>query len=118
LFRIAVFDDPSLEITGHENLRYTTEKAVCVDVSHNPRVLFHVQKCLNVGISAIRQSRSEDVRQGRLTRDEGGSGIGKMELFEIMRATGASLYIEELDDGRGFTKRVSVRFDGNGEFVR
>jgi len=48
--------------------------------------------------------------------DEGGSGIGMMEVFEIMRGTGASLYIEKLDDGRGFTKRVSVRFDGVGEY--
>ena len=40
-----------------------------------------------------------------------------MEVFEIMRATGASLYIEKLNDGRGFTKRVSVRFDGSGEYL-
>jgi len=49
--------------------------------------------------------------------DEGGSGIGMMEVFEIMRDTGASLHIEKLDDGRGFTKRVSVRFDGECEFA-
>ena len=49
--------------------------------------------------------------------DEGGSGIGMMEVFEIMRDTGASLYIEKLCDSRGFTKRVSVRFDGKGEYI-
>jgi hypothetical protein len=49
--------------------------------------------------------------------DEGGSGIGMIEVFEIMRGTGASLHIEKSDDGRGFTKRVAVRFDNKGEFV-
>jgi signal transduction histidine kinase len=50
-------------------------------------------------------------------KDEGGSGIGMMEVFDTMRETGASLRITRLPEGgRGFTKRVSVRFDGKGEF--
>jgi signal transduction histidine kinase len=49
--------------------------------------------------------------------NEGGSGIGMMEVFEVMRSTGASLYIEKLEgNGRGFTKRVAVRFDGKCEY--
>jgi hypothetical protein len=57
-------------------------------------------------------------RQTTTHKDEGGSGIGMMEVFEIVRETGASLYIEKLGgSGRGFTKRISVRFDGKGEFV-
>lgn len=45
---------------------------------------------------------------------EGGSGIGLMTLFEVLRRSGSSLLIEEYPDGEQYTKRVAVRFDGNG----
>jgi signal transduction histidine kinase len=49
-------------------------------------------------------------------KNEGGSGIGMMETFAIADATGASIVIESLlESGRGFTKRVSLRFDGKNE---
>ncbi|MCL2018832.1 MAG: hypothetical protein FWG70_03640 [Oscillospiraceae bacterium] len=56
-------------------------------------------------------------KQTTTHKNEGGSGIGMMQAFEIMRETGASLVIERLPEGgRGFTKRVSVRFDGKNEY--
>lgn len=45
--------------------------------------------------------------------NEGGSGIGLMHLFEVLRSSGSSLLIEELSDGGQYTKKVAVRFDGN-----
>ena len=50
-------------------------------------------------------------------KDEGGSGIGMMEVFDVMRETAASLEIKRLTkSGRGFSKRISFIFDGLGEY--
>ena len=50
--------------------------------------------------------------------DEGGSGIGWMTIFEILGKTGGSLTITEYaDNGDGFTKTITVRFDGMSEYV-
>ena len=48
---------------------------------------------------------------------EGGSGIGMMTLFKILRHTGASFCIEELPGGEAkepYTKDLRVTFDGAG----
>ena len=51
---------------------------------------------------------------------EGGSGIGLMTLFGILRTTGASFEIEEYPlgeenpDGKKYNKSVGVTFDGKG----
>lgn len=50
-------------------------------------------------------------------QDEGGSGIGLMTLFRILRHTGASFVIEELQCGETagkYTKNLCVIFDGAG----
>ena len=63
---------------------------------------------------AFEEETLRDLGNKRTTThaNEGGTGIGMMEAFEIARATGASLIIEPLpESGRGFTKRVSLRFD-------
>jgi signal transduction histidine kinase len=50
--------------------------------------------------------------------DEGGSGIGYMTIFEILREYRASLEITEYEQPRmGFTKSIRVRFDNNNQFV-
>ena len=43
--------------------------------------------------------------------DEGGSGIGLMTLFHIIRRNSASLTIEEYPDGLKYSKAVRVSFD-------
>lgn len=48
--------------------------------------------------------------------DEGGSGIGIMTLFEILQRTRASLVIEEFNGHGLFTKKVSLCFDGLGQY--
>ncbi len=49
---------------------------------------------------------------------KGGSGIGLMTLFKIMKHTGASMEIEEFPGGKGagaaYMKAVRVVFDGQG----
>ena len=45
---------------------------------------------------------------------EGGSGIGLMTLFKILRCNGAGLTIEEYPNGGKYTKSVRVTFDGSG----
>lgn len=47
---------------------------------------------------------------------EGGSGIGLMTVFELIKKCQASFAIEELPDNQLFTKKVSVCFDQLGEF--
>jgi len=49
---------------------------------------------------------------------EGGSGIGYMTIFEILRQYRASLLITELEAAQsGFTKSIKVLFDGKSEYV-
>jgi signal transduction histidine kinase len=50
--------------------------------------------------------------------DSGGTGVGFMTTFQTMRETGASLIISEdaLDDP-GFTKTVTIRFDGENRYI-
>ena len=47
---------------------------------------------------------------------EGGSGIGLMTLFKILKNTGASFAIEEFSCGEKYNKAVSVTFDGAGKY--
>lgn len=48
----------------------------------------------------------------------GGSGIGYMTLFKIIRETGASLIItENPSKPYSFTKAVTIRFDGKNEYT-
>lgn len=50
-------------------------------------------------------------------KEEGGSGIGLMTTFEILRKQNGSFEIEEFADNSMFTKRVSVLFDGQGNIL-
>ncbi len=50
---------------------------------------------------------------------EGGSGIGLMTLFKILKYTGASFIIEEFANAQShdnYTKRLNVIFDGEGKY--
>jgi signal transduction histidine kinase len=47
---------------------------------------------------------------------EGGSGIGLMTTFELIKKCQASFIIEELPDSQLFTKKVSICYDQLGEF--
>lgn len=49
--------------------------------------------------------------------DEGGSGIGLLTIFQILKAHRASLAIEELSDNSIYTKRLSVKFDGLDQYI-
>ena len=50
--------------------------------------------------------------------DESGSGIGLMQMSEILSKCGASLYIEEYSEGeRSHTKRISVVFNRKHQYV-
>ena len=49
---------------------------------------------------------------------EGGTGIGYMTVFEILREHNASLVIKEFKPGESVnTKAVIVRFDNNAEYL-
>lgn len=50
-------------------------------------------------------------------KDTGGSGIGFITTFETLKATKASLIIEEYNPKTtNYTKSVNIRFDGKGEY--
>ncbi|MEL4105336.1 GHKL domain-containing protein [Oscillospiraceae bacterium WX1] len=48
--------------------------------------------------------------------EEGGSGIGLMTTFEILKKNEASFVIEDLVGNTQFTKKVSACFDGQSQF--
>jgi sensor histidine kinase regulating citrate/malate metabolism len=51
-------------------------------------------------------------------KEEGGSGIGYMTIFEILRECKASLIIAEYGLERSmFTKSITVRFDDKSEYI-
>jgi len=50
--------------------------------------------------------------------DTGGSGIGLMTTFEIMKEYGASLIIDEKPPSEfDYTKSITVRFDGENKYI-
>lgn len=49
--------------------------------------------------------------------DDGGSGIGLLTVFHIVKTHCASLVIEELCDNGIYTKRLSVKFDGLNQYI-
>jgi nitrogen fixation/metabolism regulation signal transduction histidine kinase len=50
--------------------------------------------------------------------DAGGTGVGFMKTFEVLREYAASLVISEREPGgAGYTKSVKVLFDGEGRYV-
>lgn len=48
---------------------------------------------------------------------DGGSGIGLMDIWALKNTTRATLLIEELPDGATFTKRVHIIFDNKNRFI-
>lgn len=61
---------------------------------------FHEEILLNLGI-----------KQSTTHANEGGSGIGLMTTFEILKKSHASFIIEEFTHNYFFTKKVSICFD-------
>lgn len=59
--------------------------------------------------------RKLGIERASTHRGEGGSGLGMMVVFDILRFCKASLIIDELPDRPGYTKAVSVRFDELGQ---
>lgn len=53
---------------------------------------------------------------GRIGNTTDGNGVGLVDVLEVAAACGASLFIVAFDEplGTGATKRVAVRFDGEG----
>jgi len=49
--------------------------------------------------------------------DSGGSGVGFMQTFATMGECGASLIIKEIRPGGAFSKAVTVRFDGQSQYI-
>jgi hypothetical protein len=69
---------------------------------------FKIDTLLNLGI-----------KKSTTHAHEGGSGIGLMSAFEIIKSIKASLVIEEYSNktAYSFTKSISVRFDGKSEYI-
>ena len=77
---------------------------VCI---YDTGIEFEIDTLLNLGLKAITTHK--------LT---GGSGIGFMTTFETLKATKASLIIEERHpiDDKDYTKAVRIKFDGKHEY--
>ena len=78
---------------------------VCI---YDTGIEFEINTLLNLGLKAITTHK--------LT---GGSGIGFMTTFETLKATKASLIIEERHpiDDKDYTKAVRIKFDGKHEYM-
>jgi len=49
--------------------------------------------------------------------EDGGSGIGLMSIFEIVKASGGSFVLDEAIEEPPFTKAVTIRFDFKGQII-
>jgi hypothetical protein len=69
---------------------------------------FEIDTLINLGI-----------KKSTTHAHEGGSGIGLMSAFEIIKSIKASLTIEEYSNKTtfSFTKRISIRLDGKLEYI-
>jgi len=77
---------------------------LCVQDSGKP---FDAETLINLGIKKT-TTRSK----------EGGSGIGYMTIFEILRECNASMIITEYLPGQSvYTKSIAVRFDNRGKHI-
>lgn len=102
-----------------ENAIIATKKCV-------PRnILVHIgiaDNCYSIGIFdngiAFTRETIKDIGLKRTTTHagEGGSGIGLMTTFEILKKHKASFVIEDIADNVLYTKNVSVCFDNLGQF--
>ena len=79
----------------------------CYEFSvYDSGVEFTIDTLLNLGL-----------KQVTTHSDDGGSGIGFMTTFEILKEYNASLIIEEMEtDFANYTKAVIIRFDGKKEY--
>lgn len=80
----------------------------CYELSiYDSGIEFEMDTLLNLGLKRVTTHA-----------ETGGSGIGFMTTFETMRESGASLIIEEKPPSNSdFTKSVSIRFDGKGQYI-
>lgn len=56
------------------------------------------------------------IKQSTTHTNEGGSGIGLMTIFEIIKKNHASFTIEELANNNLFTKKITICFDNLNQF--
>jgi len=93
--------------TGRVFVSFSVEEGVYklrVQDSGKP---FEAETLINLGIKKT-TTRSE----------EGGSGIGYMAIFEILRECNASLTITEYGPGKSlFAKSITVSFDNEGKYL-
>ena len=82
---------------------------ICV---HDSSIPFKLETLANLGI-----------KKASTHLDEGGSGIGYITAFEILREFNASLIITEYDAEQnnsvthGFSKSVAIQFDGKSRYI-
>ena len=73
---------------------------------HDSGILFDTNTLLSLGI------KRTSTGQG-----SGGSGIGYMTIFQIIKACNASIIIKEIKPGHSiFTKSIDIRFDKKSEY--
>ncbi len=60
---LRVSDDTCFQIVRCEDPRHAAIEAVGIHMGHDPGVLFHVQKCLGIGITAVWKNRDEQIRR-------------------------------------------------------
>jgi len=79
----------------------------CYEFSvHDSGIPFEVETLMRLGLEYVTTHA-----------ENGGSGVGFMTTFETMRECGASLIIKENVPGSGFSKSVTIRFDGEKKYI-
>lgn len=103
-----------------ENAIISTKKAVnkrilvSIGISNNYYLIsvldsgipFEAKTIVNLGIN-----------KATTHADDGGSGIGLLTVFQILKARRASFIIEEFPDNSIYTKRLSIKFDCLNQYV-
>ena len=100
---------------------------IATKYSHEKRILVHlgiidnhyVIEVLDSGIPFEEEILENfGIKQVTTHSEEGGSGIGLITIYELVKQYQASFILEECNiKNTGFTKKISIIFDQAGEFI-
>lgn len=57
------------------------------------------------------------IKKATTHAEEGGSGIGLLTIFQIAKRHSASFILEEFSNNNIYTKRISIKFDGQNQYI-
>ena len=98
-------------------VKTSRQKEILLKV-HYAKGFYHALTLYDSGISFEPETiRLLGLQPATSHPEDGGSGIGLMSIFEIVKASGGSYVLDEAIDEPPFTKAVTIRFDFKGQII-